>query len=57
MLFVCIGSDPVEIRTAPVIQVSMSLAVSIDDFFNIGDLIKNLAFVLKIDPKEIRVVK
>ena len=46
-----------EIRTAPVIQVSMSLAVSIDDFFNIGDLVKNLAFVLKIDPKEIRVVK
>ena len=46
-----------EIRTAPVIQVSMSLAVGIDDFFNIGDLIKNLAFVLKIDPKEIRVVK
>lgn len=46
-----------EIRTAPVVQVSMSLAVSIDDFFNIGDLIRNLAFVLRIDPKEIRIVK
>ena len=51
------GSDPVEIRTPPVIQVSMSLAVSIDDFFSIGDLIHNLAFVLKIDPNKIRVVK
>lgn len=51
------GSDPVEIRTPPVIQVSLSLAVSIDDFFNIGELIKNLAFVLKIHPDKIRVVK
>ncbi len=51
------GSDPVEIRTPPVVQVSLSLAVSLDDFFSVGELIKNLAFVLKIDPNKIRVVK
>ena len=51
------GGDPIEIRTPPVVQVSLSLAVSLDDFFNVGDLIRNLAFVLKIDPSKIRVVK
>ncbi len=51
------GSDPVEIRTPPVVQVSLSLAVSLDDFFSVRELIKNLAFVLKIDPNKIRVVK
>jgi len=47
----------VEIRTPPVVQVSLSLAVSLDDFFNVGELVKNLAFVLKINPNRIRVVK
>lgn len=51
------GSDAVEIITAPVIQVSLSLAVSVDDFFDIGDLINNIAFVLNIDRSRIRVVK
>lgn len=46
-----------EIRTAPVVQVSLSLAVSLDDFFDIGELINNIAFVLGIDKSRIRVVK
>ncbi len=46
-----------EIRTPPVVQVSLSLAMSLDDFFDIGELINNLAFVLKIDKTRIRVVK
>ena len=50
------GSDPIEVRTAPVVQVSLNLAVSIDDFFNPGALINNLAFVLRIDPSQIRFV-
>ena len=50
------GSDPIEIRTPPVVQVSLDLAVTIDDFFNLGELINNLAFVLRIDPSTIRVV-
>ena len=51
------GSDPIEIRTPPVVQVSLNLAVSIDDFFNVGELIHNLAFALRIDPSRIRVVE
>jgi hypothetical protein len=51
------GSDSVEIRTAPVVQVSLMLAVSIDEFFDIGELINNIAFVLNIDKSRIRVVK
>ena len=39
------------------VQVSLNLAVSIDDFFNVGELINNLAFVLRINPSTIRVVK
>ena len=31
--------------------------MSIDDFFNPASLIQNLAYVLKIDPSRIRVVK
>ena len=49
------GSDPIEIRTAPVIQVSLTLAVSIDQFFT-QNLISNLAYVLNINPSSIRVV-
>ena len=46
-----------EIRTPPVIQVSLSLAVSLDEFFNVGELINNIAFALNIDKSKIRVVK
>ena len=51
------GSFPVEIRTAPVVKVAVDLAVSLDDFFDPNNLISRLAFVLKIDPSTIRVVK
>ena len=51
------GSTPVEIRTAPVVQVAVDLAISLDDFFDPNDLISRLAFVLKIDPSTIRIVK
>lgn len=51
------GSDPVEIRTAPVVQVSLNLDVSLDDFFDPNDLIDRLAFVLNIDRSTIRIVK
>ena len=50
------GSEPIEIRTPPVIQISIDLAVSTDDFFSPGELIHNLAFVLGIDPRSIRIV-
>ena len=39
------------------VQVALNLAVSIDDFFNPGELIHNLAFVLRIDPSTIRIVE
>ena len=51
------GPTPVEIRTAPVVQVAVDLDVSLDDFFDPDDLISRLAFVLKIDPSTIRIVK
>lgn len=50
------GEDPVEIRTPPVVQVALNLAVSIDAFFDPRGIIMNLAFVLKIDIKTIRLV-
>ena len=46
-----------EIRTPPVVQISLELAVSLDDFFEVGQLIRNLAFVLRIDPSRIRLVE
>ena len=51
------GSSPVEIRTAPVVQIAVDLDISLDDFFDPNDLIDRLAFVLKIDPSTIRLVK
>ncbi len=51
------GSEPIEIRAPPVVQVSLNLAVSIDDFFDPTALIYNLAFVLKIDVSRIRIVE
>ena len=50
------GSDPVEIRTPPVVQVSLAVAVSLDDFFESDRFVEYLAFVLKIDISMIRVV-
>ena len=50
------GSDSIEIRSPPVIQVSFNLAVTVDDFFT-TNLINNLAFVLGIEPSHIRVVE
>ena len=43
------GSTPIDIRTAPVVQVAVNLDISLDDFFDPNDLISRLAFVLKID--------
>ena len=50
------GSDPVEIRTPPVVQVSLDVAVSLDDFFESDRFVEYLAFVLNIDISMIRVV-
>jgi len=50
------GSDPIEIRIPPVVQVSLDVAVSLDDFFESDRFVEYLAFVLKIDISMIRVV-
>ena len=50
------GEDPVEIRTPPVIQVSLNLAVPVDTFFDPRGILMNLAFVLRIDINTIRLV-
>ena len=50
------GSDPIEIRTPPVVQVSLDVAVSLDDFFESDRFVEYLAFVLNIDLSMIRVV-
>ena len=50
------GSTPIEIRTPPVLQVSLDVVVTLDTFF-ISNLIQNLAFVLHIEPSRIRVVE
>ena len=48
------GSKPVTIDTVPVVQVSMTLAVSEGDFFNEDSFVSNMAFVLGIDPARIQ---
>ena len=50
------GSDPIEIRTPPVVQVSLDLSVSLDDFFESEHFVQYLALVLQIDITMIRVV-
>lgn len=50
------GTPPVEIRTQPVIQVALDLAVSVADFFDPERLVQNLAFLLGIPDDRIRVV-
>lgn len=49
------GPDIIEIKTPPVVQISLTVAVSVDEFF-IQNLISNLAYVLQIDVSRIRVV-
>ncbi len=51
------GSEHIEIRTPPVVQVSLHIAINVDDFFNLGSLIQNLAFVLGFNPSQVRVVE
>ncbi|XP_054461971.1 PKHD1 like 1, tandem duplicate 1 [Anoplopoma fimbria] len=51
------GSQPVEIRTAPVLIISFELpAMTEDEFFGEG-LIQNLATFLKVPPNMIRITK
>ncbi len=49
------GSTPIEIRTPPVVQISLNVAVTVEEYF-INNLISNLAFTLNIDISRIRVV-
>ena len=50
-------SDFVDIISMPVVQMSMSFAVSIENFYEVKDsLISGLAFVLGIDVNRIRIV-
>ncbi len=49
------GTRPIEIRTQPVIQVTLELAVTVEDFFA-EQLVRNLAFILGIPENKIRVV-
>ena len=45
-----------EIRTPPVVQVALNLAVSVDAFFDPRGILLNLAYVLRIDIRTIRLV-
>eukprot|EP00899_Mesostigma_viride_P025002 jgi/Mesvir1/5687/Mv15702-RA.1 len=49
------GGAPVEVRVEPVVLVSQTLAMNIEDFFE-ENFVSNLAFVLGIDPARIRIV-
>ena len=49
------GKMPYRIETTPVIQVSLTLEVTVDEFFG-ERLVQNLAFLLGIDQSRIRVV-
>ena len=51
------GDRPLDIRVMPVVQVSMSLAVSVEDFYEAqDDFVSNLAFVLGIPAQNIFIV-
>ena len=55
-LFIVVrGSDPITIRTTPVVQVSLTVSVTVDDFFE-ENLVSNLAFLLDIPMSKIRIV-
>lgn len=45
-----------EIHTPPVVQVALNLAVSVDAFFDPRGILLNLAYVLRIDIRTIRLV-
>ena len=48
------GDTPIEIRTPPVVVVSLTVTVSFEDFFSPEALLSNLAFVLEIPLSSIR---
>ncbi|KAI6655737.1 Fibrocystin-L-like [Oopsacas minuta] len=50
------GSTPVSIKTADVIQLSFSLSVTLEQFFDATQFLKNLVSVLNIDENKIRTV-
>ena len=50
------GSSPVSIKTADVVQLSFSLSVSLDQFFDPSQFLVNLVYVLNIDMSTIRIV-
>ena len=54
--FTSYSNDINGLELSVVVQVSLTLAVSIDDFF-VQNLISNLAYILKINPSTIRVVQ
>jgi hypothetical protein len=52
------GSQPVEIRTLPLVQVSLTMAVSVEAFFDEqAQFVSRLAFVLNIPSNRIRIVR
>jgi hypothetical protein len=56
MLYVVLqGREPVLVVNSPVIMVSFTLGVSVDEFFG-PNLLNNLIFALNIDPKTVRIV-
>ena len=56
-LFVVIkGSSPITVVTTPVVQVSLSLFVTAEQFFNEAMLVSNIAFLLGIPSNKIRIV-
>lgn len=50
------GTDAIDVVTAPVVQVSFNLQVSLDDFFDPQHLVSNMAFVLGLPLESIRLV-
>jgi hypothetical protein len=46
---------PLIIETLPIIQVSMTMAVDIENFYE-GEFVNNIAFLLQIDKERVRVV-
>jgi len=51
------GDDAVDIKTMPVVMVSLSLAVSVDKFYEVeASFVANLCFVLQIPPQRMRIV-
>ena len=49
------GDNEVTIRTTAVVQVSLTVSVTVNDFFE-ENLISNLAFLLQIPSNKIRIV-